>query len=145
MLRLYFLLLLPLYYLSASNGEPEKGVLYLKVRNVQHAQGTIWVGVYDSEENFLIKEKAVLKGYDVDHTGTVNIPVDHVKFGPCAVAIMHDVNGNGTMDRNWLGIPTEPYAFSKKPRSKWRLPRFQEVVFDFEPQHDHISVELDRW
>ena len=140
----------PLYFsffvlLCSASDPPEQGILYVEIENVRHARGTIWVGVYDSEENFLIKEKAVLKGYEVSRTGTVKVPVEHVKFGPCAVAIMHDVNGNGEMDRNWLGIPTEPYAFSKKPRSKWRLPRFKEVVFEFNTQHDHLSVELDRW
>lgn len=145
MWRLFTLLILPLLSFFQPFAEPEEGVLYVEIQNIQNAQGTIWIGIYDSKESFLIKEKALLKGYEVKNKGTVQVPVDHVKFGPCAVAIMHDVNGNGEMDRNWLGIPTEPYAFSKEPRSKWRLPRFREVVFDFEPQHNHLSVTLDRW
>lgn len=144
MTRLLLLLLIPLLP-SSTLTEADEGILYVEIENVEDASGTIWIGVYDSEEDFLNKEKAVLKGVKVDHKGTLNVPVDHVKFGPCAVAIMHDVNGNGEMDRNWLGIPTEPYAFSKKPRSKWRLPRFQEVVFDFKPKQNRLSVALDRW
>lgn len=145
MLPSIFLLLLSVLSFSASPEESEEGILYLEIKNVEHSGGTIWIGVYDSEEDFLNKEKAVLKGFEVKRSGKVQIPVEHVKFGPCAVAIMHDVNSNGEMDRNWLGIPIEPYAFSKKPRSKWRLPRFKEVVFDFGPKQDHLSVELDRW
>lgn len=145
MWRLYVFFLLPLLLPSVPVNPPEEGVLYVEIKNIQHARGTIWIGVYNSEENFLIKEKAVLKEYQVQQTGTVRVPVEHVRFGPCAVAIMHDVNGNGDMDRNWLGIPIEPYAFSKKPASKWRLPRFREVVFDFEPEHDQLKVTLDRW
>ena len=32
--------------------------------------------------------------------------------GAYAVAAFHDENGNGKLDRNLLGLPTEPYAFS---------------------------------
>lgn len=145
MIRLLLLLIFPIFPLTDHYGLLDEGDLRLRVTNIQHPQGTIWVGVYDSEENFLIKEKAILKGVEVDITGTIDITVGQVKFGQCAVAIMHDVNGNGEMDRNWIGIPVEPYAFSRKPRSKWRLPRFREVVFDFNPQHNRLSIELDRW
>ena len=123
----------------------EEGILRLAVSNVKTAEGWIWVGVYDSEENFLIKEKAIIKGVEVSDVGTVQMSVDEVKYGNCAVAVFHDINGNGEMDRNWIGIPTEPYAFSRKPRSKWRLPRFEEVVFDFEPQHTGLAVKLSKW
>ena len=32
--------------------------------------------------------------------------------GAYAVAVFQDENGNGRLDRNPLGLPTEPYAFS---------------------------------
>lgn len=134
-----------LLYSGAMKTDPNKGVLHLRISNVQKAQGIIWVGVYDSEENFMVKEKAIVEGKEVDATGTIEMTVDQVKFGDCAVAIFHDLNSNGNLDRNWLGIPIEPYAFSRKPTSKWRVPRFKEVVFDFKPQQTQLSVELDRW
>ncbi|MCB0631955.1 MAG: DUF2141 domain-containing protein [Saprospiraceae bacterium] len=126
-------------------GAPDDGVLHLKVSNIEEARGWIWVGVYDSKENFLIKEKAIVEGKEVADTGSLEMIVDHVRYGNCAVAVFHDINGNGEMDRNWLGIPTEPYAFSRKPRSKWRLPRFDEVAFDFAPRQSNLSVTLDKW
>lgn len=147
MIRYLFLFLIPIVSSAflTTKPEPANGILELQVSNVKKAQGWIWVGIYDSEENFLIKEKAIVKGIEVNATGTVEMKVDSVKFGDCAVAIFHDINGNGEMDRNWLGIPTEPYAFSRKPRSKWRLPRFQEVLFDFKQNRTKLTVELARW
>lgn len=123
----------------------DDGILHLKVNNIEEARGWIWVGVYDSEENFLIKEKAIVEGVEVNEVGTLNMEVAHVKYGDCAVAVFHDINGNGEMDRNWLGIPTEPYAFSRKPRSKWRLPRFNEVAIIFQPQQVNLAVSLHKW
>jgi uncharacterized protein (DUF2141 family) len=141
---IYFLLAV-VFAARPAKDPAEEGVLHLQISNVKEAQGWIWVGVYDSEDNFLIKEKAIVEGMEVDGVGKLDMQVDHVKFGSCAVAVFHDINGNGEMDRNWLGIPTEPYAFSRKPRSKWRLPRFDEVVFTFKPKQNNLSVTLDKW
>ncbi len=35
-----------------------------------------------------------------------------VPAGALAVAVYQDLNGNGQLDRNALGVPTEPYGFS---------------------------------
>lgn len=145
-MKYLILLLFPLLSLAYRTGtEPDHGVLHLSVGNVQMAEGMLWIGIYDSQENFMVKEKAIVEGVEVKRTGTIAVNVDHVKFGDCAVAVFHDINANGNLDRNWLGIPIEPYAFSRKPASKWRLPRFLEVAFDFEPHRNELSVVLDRW
>ncbi|MFN7426028.1 MAG: DUF2141 domain-containing protein [bacterium] len=34
---------------------------------------------------------------------------DELPSGACAVAVVHDENGNGRLDKNSLGIPTEGY------------------------------------
>jgi len=146
MIPLLLLLLLPLKTsVALMSPETADGKLHLRVEHIKQAEGWIWVGVYNSEENFLIKEKAIIEGREVVTSGAMNIVVDHVKFGHCAVAVFHDINGNGEMDRNWIGIPVEPYAFSRKPPSRWRLPRFHEVEFYFNARYPTLSMTLKRW
>jgi uncharacterized protein (DUF2141 family) len=36
--------------------------------------------------------------------------------GQYAIILFHDENGNGKLDRNALGVPTEPYGFSNNVR-----------------------------
>ena len=43
---------------------------------------------------------------------TLSYTFKDIPFGIYAVAIYHDINSNGKLDRNSLGIPTEGYAFS---------------------------------
>ena len=38
--------------------------------------------------------------------------IKHVKPGTYAIAVIQDLNGNGKLDRNFLGMPKEPLAFS---------------------------------
>lgn len=46
--------------------------------------------------------------------------------GTYAVSAAHDRNGNGKTDRNFVGIPSEPWAVSNNVRPTLRAPRFAE-------------------
>ncbi len=105
----------------------------------------LWIGLYNSEESFLIKEKAILIGENVTQTGKMEIQIPDISHGAYAIAIFHDVNNNGEMDRNFLGIPSEPFSFIRKPKSKWRLPRFEEVVLEIYQPRQVFQVPLKKW
>ena len=123
----------------------DTGELLIEIENVTVPEGIIWVGIYDSEEHYMVKEKAIVEGYEVNDTGRKMIRVNPLEYGNYAIALFHDINGNGELDRNWIGIPVEPYAFSKRPKTKWRLPRFREIVFAFERNHQQIKTQLRKW
>lgn len=123
----------------------ETGNLIITVDNINKTKGTIWIGLYDSADNYLIKEKSILKKIDVKQKGASQLVVDNLPFGTYAVALFHDINANGEMDKNLLGIPSEPYAFSKKPKSKWRIPKFDEVKFNFSKDRQQLKTKLKKW
>lgn len=127
----------------APSGAPSK--VSLTVSNIQQVQGMIWIGLYDSEETFLIKEKAIVKGYLVQQKGDMTIALPDVPYGTYAVALFHDLNNNGVLDQNVLGVPREPYAFSGELQSQWRLPRFAEVKHTFAPGRATLALKLEKW
>lgn len=143
------LIVFPLMCFSNEENElsplPGKGRLVLEIDNIKRAGGIIWIGVYDSATSFLIKEKAIVKGYSVEHPGSLEASLSNLPFGTYAIALFHDENNNGEMDRNIIGIPSEPYAFSQPPRSKWRLPRFEEVQFRFQRDGQVLRTHLRKW
>jgi len=136
-----------LFWLAFANAFPieKSGNLTLKIDNVRTGGGTIWVGIYDNAEHLFVKEKAIAKGFNVGKTGTITCTVEHLPYGTYAVALFHDVNSNGELDRNLAGIPTEPFAFSQKPKSRWRLPYFEEVKFAFLQNQQVLQMKLKRW
>jgi uncharacterized protein (DUF2141 family) len=59
--------------------------------------------------------------------------------GTYAVAVMHDENGNDTLDRNFVGIPTEGWATSRNVLPRMRAPRFVESSFVIStPDHGEV-------
>lgn len=122
------------------------GDLQLTVTNIKAETGRIWVGVYLSEDDFLDREKARLVEAKVDSIGNITIPITALDYGTeYALAIFHDEDDNGELDRNFLGLPTEPWAFSGEPKTRLRLPRFEEVKFCFKQGQEAQVVRLRKW
>ncbi len=48
--------------------------------------------------------------------------------GVYALAVIHDENGNGRLDK-FMAIPREGFGFSRNPRIRMGPPRFDEVRF----------------
>ena len=137
--------------LSLSSSSPitptnNSGSLELKVENIRQKDGTIWVGLYQSSEDFLDREQAILLAARVDRTGSINITLPNLQHGKdYAIALFHDLNDNGELDTNWLGLPSEPWAFSGEPRTRLRLPRFDEVRFRYDRRMNKQQLKLRKW
>ncbi|MEM9259851.1 MAG: DUF2141 domain-containing protein, partial [Bacteroidota bacterium] len=126
----FFLGALPAGEFASPTVSTTKQTLLVTVDNVKTAKGTIWVGIYESSEDFLDREKARLVAVKVNMEGRTLVELPDMILGKqYALGLFHDVNDNGEFDTNWLGLPAEPWAFSGRLRSKLRLPRFEEVSF----------------
>ena len=113
------------------------------ILNVEEAVGMIWVGIYTGEENFLIKEKARLIGIEVTATGAAYIDLPGMEMNKeYALAIFHDVDNDGDMNRNWLGMPSEPWAFSGPAVTRLRVPTFSETKFRVTEELDVTTLRL---
>lgn len=49
--------------------------------------------------------------------------------GTYAAAVIHDENGNGTLDKNFLGVPTEAYGISNNCTHALSKPKWDEAKF----------------
>ncbi|WP_448207825.1 DUF2141 domain-containing protein [Azospirillum sp. sgz302134] len=108
-------------------GNASAGELRVLVRNVTPQRGAVMVGVYDSaaglqaNRRFAGQELPPLKG---EVTAVfVDLPP-----GRYAVAVYQDGNGDGTLNRNMLGIPTEPYGFGGDVSSTFGAPGFDALA-----------------
>ncbi|MDH0868200.1 DUF2141 domain-containing protein [Mitsuaria sp. GD03876] len=60
--------------------------------------------------------------------GVVTLRLTGLPDGPVAVSVFQDMNGNGKLDRNPMGMPTEPYAFSRQAQGQFGPPSFEQAV-----------------
>src|SRR5687768_7373351 len=83
--------------------------LQVKVSNIREATGNILIALFNNENDFLKKavQTKTIKASDV----TMTIVFDNLAVGDYAISIIHDANGNGELDKNFMGIPREGFAF----------------------------------
>ena len=107
--------------------------------------GKVYVAAYDSQdgfknEDFIANASVALDGSDKRTELDLRVP----ESGRYVIAAFQDMNGNGELDRNFFGVPTEPYGFSKLPPTKWRSPSFTEISTQVEGA-DKLKIEVRRW
>jgi len=119
--------------------------IQLTLKNIDTTQGSIRIAVYDSPQAFEQQGETVY-GTVIAITGpeeTVQIP--QLSYGTYVIAVYHDVNNNGKLDKTLLGIPKEPYAFSNNPIVKWSPPTYMACSFEFQAEHLQLEIRLQSW
>ncbi len=74
--------------------------------------GSVMVALYDSAAAYDGNSGRPVAATAVPASGPVVATFENLPAGDYAVKAFHDVNGDGEMNTNPFGIPTEPYAFS---------------------------------
>jgi len=117
--------------------------LTVTVKDVRNTTGTVLVAVYD-QSGFGKPELAKAKQKAGANAGEVKFVFQGLPAGKYAVAAFHDENGNGKLDRNSLGVPTEGYGFSNDAQGTAAPPNFNQAAFDFDGKTDKaISFSLN--
>lgn len=106
--------------------------LEVQVEGIPNTKGTIFIGLFNSSASFPQFGKQY-KGVIITHEGKShiyrfkNLPKDSY-----ALAIYHDENKNGKLDKNLFGAPTEAYGFSNNARETFSAPSFEsaKIVLD---------------
>jgi uncharacterized protein (DUF2141 family) len=83
--------------------------LVIRAEGVQSNDGMVYAGICDrsfEEATCPYRDREPAKA------GGVEFRVRNVKPGSYAIAVFHDTNANTKLDRNFIGLPTEPYGFS---------------------------------
>jgi len=106
--------------------------------------GEVRLAVYANAKDFAAKRE-IASVVRASRNGTVELDVSLPAAGTYVLAAFHDLNGNGELDRNMLGIPTEPYGFTKEPVSKWEAPGFEDVASRFEGGKARTELRLKLW
>lgn len=130
---------------QAIGGDNSKneGTIIIDIENCQSSKGKVRVAVFDNKAAFN-KSEGPLKG-KVATPASKQVVFTDIPYGVYAIAAYHDLNDNGKLDKNMLGIPTEPYAFSNNPVVKWEAPAYEDARFDLNEAELKLSLELKFW
>ena len=105
--------------------------LTVSVIGVQGQKGNILIGLYNTNDKTFADASKYYKKEIVNIDGeSVSTIFKELPKGVYAVAVVHDENKNGKIDKNFFGVPTEGYGFSNNLRFMLRGATFEESQFE---------------
>src|ERR1700761_7719456 len=115
--------------------------LVVHVANVA-PQGIVRLGLY-TRATYPDDNATPVASADVSATGGETVVIlRNVPAGIYAIEVYQDLNSNGRMDSNFLGLPKEPYGFSRDARPLLSKPDFARVKFDLAAGQNSQSLHL---
>jgi len=116
--------------------------LTVTVSGVRNASGSVSAGIFNSENSFA-KPTEALASFRMKATqGSVGFTVHGLPPGRYAVTAYHDENGNGRLDFDPTGVPTEGYGVSNDARNPLAPPEFAKAAFELRDQSRSIIVNI---
>lgn len=117
-----------------------QGSLEVTVKNIKEPKGTIRVGLFTNEKDFL--KKAAI-GKVVKATGTeITVVFENLQPGEYGLSVIHDENENGELDSNLIGIPKEGFAFGNNAMGMFGPPDFEKAKVKIENTEIRQEISL---
>jgi len=105
--------------------------LTIHVQNIKTLDGDLKIGIFNTDADFL-EENSTVKAYTVAvDEATETLVIDDLPEGDYAISMYHDENSDGILNRNFFGIPKEPYGFSNNIKPKLSAPDYEDCKFIF--------------
>ncbi len=121
--------------------EPTLDVI-VSIENIKDLKGTIYVAIYEEPDNFPDDLHWTNRVAQKVQAFNETIVLKDIRAIEYAIAVYHDVNDNMKMDKNWLGIPKEPYGFSNNAIPKWSPPKFEDCKMMLSDENTSFTIRL---
>jgi uncharacterized protein (DUF2141 family) len=119
----------------AAEAEPSaSATIRAVVSEVRNRSGRVGCSVYDSAEGFPSESAKAIQRHWVEIAGSsVVCEFTGLRPGTYAVAVFHDENGNGKLDKGLFGKPTEGWGTSNNVQHSFSAPSFEESKVTLSP------------
>lgn len=111
----------------------KKGKVIMDIRGIQKSQGKVFIAAFRKGDAFPSME-GKFKSLIVSAKSNSTEAVMEIPSDTYSIAVFHDANNNGKMDKNLFGVPTEIYGFSNNARATFSAPDFEDAAFELKSE-----------
>ncbi|GEM_PF-453737 len=129
------------------------GLLRLDIHS-ERAQGQVIIAIFDSPRSFKAfdgrkeqkkwpKLRRIVRAEP--RTQQTNVEIKDLEVGHYGILVFHDVNNNGKIDTNWVGLPAEPWGLSNNVRPRKfppKKPDWEDIQFSLAKQPLSLTIDL---
>jgi uncharacterized protein (DUF2141 family) len=124
--------------------EPVAGVhrVVAEVSRFRNTRGFLGCRLFRSADGFPEGGKDTLEVRVPVAAAVTRCEFRDVPDGRYAIAVMHDENGNGLLDKNFIGVPTEGYGVSNNRTHAMSSPTWRDSTFEVRAQDVILQIRL---
>jgi len=128
---------------SASAAVDSEGTIVVSIEGFRNAAGHARIALFNGGAGFPDSEPAAYRKAvaDIDDA-RAEVRFDEVPPGEYAIAMYHDENDDGKLNKGLFGIPKEGYGVSNNVSHATRAPRFVEARFQFDGLSRTVSIRV---
>jgi uncharacterized protein (DUF2141 family) len=126
---------------AAALSDAEPAALTARVTGLRSDRGQIGCMLFASADGFPREPSKAVERVFVPIAGGAGTCRFAARPGSYAIIAMHDENGNGTMDRNFLGIPKEGFGASRGAHGAFG-PKFADARFDYAGGAQTVAITI---
>lgn len=144
-MRTFFIFTLSLIFLNFVSREEvrESGDLEVTVTNIENSEGEIRAVLFKGKDGFPDENEKAFRKASVDaNKGKTTFVFENVPYGDYAISLLHDKNGNGEMDFNFIGYPQEGYGISNNKNPGLSMPKYEDAHFTHQSHPNRILIHL---
>jgi uncharacterized protein (DUF2141 family) len=116
--------------------------LTLIIGNLKSTSAPVIVSVYGTTSKFPAPHGQLKEYKFKPHGNVLTAKITNLKFGTYAIATYQDENSSGEIDKNFIGMPTEGYAFSKNFKPTVKAPNFDQCRFDYNKTANTLTINM---
>lgn len=103
--------------------------IIIDLSGMKNSNGNINIAIYNSSSSFNDPNNAYRKIAVSATSGSMIITLEGIPQGTYAIGLFHDENTNNIIDKNFIGIPKEGFAFSNNATANFGPPSFGQASF----------------
>lgn len=119
--------------------------IHVKILDIRNSTGGVACALFESSEGFPSEYLRFATNIMVikvrDKQARCNF--EDIPPGTYALAVVHDENMNGKLDKKWPGIPTEGYGFSNDAKTLLGAPAFSAASFPYDGRNLELTIGLN--
>jgi len=119
---------------------PQTGNIEVTIEGITKENGKMIIALFDNRQDFNITP---IKYFNepVNGKNSITVTFPDVPYNSYAISVYQDLNDNGKLEKNFLGIPTEPYGFSNNPKIITG-PSYEKSIFSLKKKTLQLNIQL---
>ncbi len=117
--------------------------LQINVEGIGQQTGEVLIALYASAEAYKGGERD--NGLNlVANQSEVSGTIEALAPGTYVIKLFHDVDGNGKLDKNLVGIPSEPFGFSNDAPAQFGPAKWEDAKFEVSAPRAEQTIHLSK-